>query len=317
MAGFTSGNPDFLIRTSIWSDQLKDVLEEELMGTNYVDWLTDFPDGDTFNIPSIGNAEVDDYVEDTPIKFRAMDTGNFQFQITEYLQSGTYVTEKARQDSFYMSRIMPLFVPKQARAIQEKVETDVFALSNQQTLSDLNTINGGDHRFVASGTGQALTIEDFARADYALTQANVPQTNRIAIVDPSVIYSFNTITNIVNISNNPMWDGLVSTGMSTGMKFVKNILGFDVYVSKFLPKNMTETINSVSVSGNGVANIFFSADRDILPFIGAWRQMPKVDSKFNMDRQRTEFATTARYGVKLFRDDNLVTVLSGTTISSF
>lgn len=311
MAGFTTSAPDFLIRTSIWSSQLKDVLEEELMGTNYVNWLTDFPDGDTFNIPSIGAAEVDDYVEDTPVKYRAMDTGNFQFQVTEYLQSGTYVTEKQRQDSFYMSQIESTFVPKQHRAIMESVEAKVFGLANSQTADDPNTINGAAHRFVATGTGLTLSVADFAKANYALDKANVPNTNRIAIVDPSVAYTFDTITNIVNVSNNPMWEGIIASGMSTGIKFIKNILGFDVYVSKFLP---AATYSGSSFTA-GVANIFCSAESDVLPFIGAWRQQPKVDSEFNKDFQRTEFVTTARYGVKLFRPENLVTVISESTVS--
>lgn len=314
MAGFTTSAPDFLIRTSIWSQQLKDVLEEELMGTGYVNWLSEFPDGDTFNIPSIGDAEVSNYVEDTPVQYRAMDTGNFQFSITEYLESGTYVTEKQRQDSFYMSQIIPTFVPKQHRAIMERVEADVFKLAMQQTANNQNLINGAAHRFVGGGTGQAITPEDFARADYALTMANVPHTNRVAIVDPSVEFTFNTMTNLVNVSNNPRWEGIVADKIATGMKFVKNVYGFDVYISKFLA-DANETIDGKTTTA-GKANIFFSAEADVLPFIGAWRQQPKVDSKFNQDFQRTEFVTTARYGVKLYRPENLVTVLTDTTVVS-
>ena len=58
--------------------------------------------------------------------------------------------------------------------------------------------------------------------------------------------------------------------------------------------------------------MFFSAAPDVLPFIGAWRQMPKVDSEYNKDRQREEFIVTARYGAKLYRPENLVCVLSDT-----
>lgn len=46
---FTTGNNDHLIRSSLWSQQLKDVLEDDLMAMSYVRMLTDFPDGDTFN----------------------------------------------------------------------------------------------------------------------------------------------------------------------------------------------------------------------------------------------------------------------------
>lgn len=63
MSGFGTNNTDHLIRSQLWGTQLKDVLEAELMGIKYVDMLSDFPDGDTFNIPSIGQAEVYDYAE--------------------------------------------------------------------------------------------------------------------------------------------------------------------------------------------------------------------------------------------------------------
>ena len=50
----------------------------------------------------------------------------------------------------------------------------------------------------------------------------------------------------------------------------------------------------------------------VLPFVGAWRQMPTVESEYNKDRQREEYLTTARYGLKLFRPENLVVVGSDT-----
>ena len=73
MSGFTTGANDHLIRSNLWSNQLKEVLLDELMGTRYVDMITDFPDGDTINIPSIGQAEVADYVEDQQVRYTAMD----------------------------------------------------------------------------------------------------------------------------------------------------------------------------------------------------------------------------------------------------
>ena len=96
--------------------------------------------------------------------------------------------------------------------------------------------------------------------------------NLVAIVDPSVEYQLATTTNLVNLSNNPKWEGIVRDGMSTGLKFVTNVYGFDVYVSQNLPSGKTETINSRTVSTNGVANYFFSAAPDVLPFVGSVRQ---------------------------------------------
>jgi len=307
---------DVLIRSELWSSYLKESLEDVLMASPYVNWLTEFPDGTTFTIPSVGDATVRDYVEDTAVRYDALDTGEFQFTISEYLSSGTYITEKARQDAFYAAMVEASFVPKQARAIAEKVETDILALaaggaSGGQTASSTNAINGASHRFIGTGTNETIAVADFAKALYGLKKANVPDTNLIAIVDPSVEYALNTITNLVNFSNNPRWEGIVETGLARQMRFVKNIFGFDVYVSNYLPKDQNETITLTTAAG--VANIFMSASSpDILPFMGAWRQMPKVDGEYNKDFQREEYVTTCRYGLKVYRPENLVVVLTDT-----
>ena len=317
MAGETTANNTVLIRAELWSGQLKDVLQEELIDAQrYVNWLTEFPDGTTFTIPSINNqVELDNYVEDTAITYRAMSKGEFQFSITEYKSAGTYITKKNRQDAYYASMLEAMFVPAQARAIAEDVETTILALANTQTLSDPNTINGANHRWVASGTNEVIAITDFAYADYALTMANVPQTGRVAIVDPSVAFTLSTHPNFVNhVATTPMWEGIVSENIASGMKFIRNLYGFDVYVSKFLP-TANETITSAAgarTTASGKANLFFSSDSAVLPFIGAWRQMPEVDSEYNKDFQREEYLTTARYGVKLYRPENLIVVLSDT-----
>ena len=238
-----NGSSNELIRSEIWSTQLKDVLEDELMGMGYVRWLSEFPDGDTFTIPSIGAAKVDNYVEGESIKFRNLATGEFQFSITEYLASAHSITDKMKEDSFYMNELVSQFVPKQARAIMTKLETDIMALSAQQTANDLNNINGAAHRFVGNGTGERIALADFARANYALTKANVPDSNRVAIVDPSVAFELETLTNLVNVSNNPRWEGIVETGISRNMRFIKNVYGFDVFSSNYLA-DANETIDS-------------------------------------------------------------------------
>lgn len=310
MAGMNSANTEHLRRSEVWSSQLKDVLEDELMAKGYVNWLSEFPDGDQFTIPSIGQAVVRNYTEGSPIQYDALDTGEFTFTISEYLSSATYITNKAKQDGFYMNQLVAEFVPSQARAINEHLERTVFNLQSQQTSGNLNKINGADHRWVGSGTNETIALSDFAKALYSLKKANVPDVNLIAIVDPSVEYAINTLSNIVNVSNNPRWEGVIESSMASGMRFLKNIYGFDVYVSNYLA-DANETINGKTTAA-GKANLFFSAAPGVLPFIGAWRQMPTVESEYNKDEQREEYVTIARYGVKLYRPENLVVVLTDT-----
>lgn len=312
MSGFMTSNNEHLIRSNLWSSRLKEVLEDELFAMKYVDMITDFPDGDTINIPSIGQAETLDYVEGQAVRYTAMDTGNFTFSITEYKQSATYITEKMKQDSFYMDRLVSSFVPKQSRAIAKVMEVDVLRIGPEgQTANNQNLINGAAHRFIASGTNETISPADFAKAKYSLQKANVPMTNLVAIVDPSVGYALETQTNLVNLQNNPGWEGIVRTGGVTGMKYICTVYGFDVYVSQNLKTNVNETINAKTTTA-GVANLFFSAASDVLPFVGNVRQSPKVDSEYNKDLQREEYVTTCRYGFKLFRPENLVTIITDT-----
>lgn len=313
MSGMTTANVSLLTRAEVWSRELKEILRDELMAQTYVRWLQEFPDGDTFKIPSIGQAYVDDYAEDEAVKYRPLDTGQFTFQITEYLSSGTYVTKKAEQDMFYMNELVSRFVPEQERAIMEHVEEAILGLQSQQTAGATNAINGGKHRYVATGSSNVISVADFARANLSLNLANVSANNRVAIVDPSVAYTIETATQLVGINNNPMFEGIVSTGIATGMRFVRNVYGFDVYTSQRLATISAETLETVNCAGFK-ANLLFSADAAVTPFIGAWRQMPEVDTEYNKDFQRTEFVTTARYGVKLYRPENLITVLSNASV---
>jgi len=315
----TTANTAQLRRSQVWSTQLKDVLQDELMAQGYVRWLTEFPDGDTFNIPSIGDLPVRNYNEGQSVVYDNLDTGNFTFTINQYVSSATYITKKAMQDMFYMNELVSSFVPKQARAIMEKLETDVLALgaggaSGGQTAANLNSINGAAHRFVGSTTTasrQTLGVQDFARALHSLKKANVPDVNLVAIVDPSVEYAINTISNLTNVSNNPMWEGIITSGIASGRRFVKNIYGFDVYTSNYLPAAASETIAAVSTNTQGVCNLFMSlASPELMPFVGAWRQAPEVETEYNKDFQREEYVTTARYGLKVYRPENLVVVLS-------
>lgn len=308
-----------LIRSDVWSNDIKEVIQDELMGTGYVQWV-DFPDGTTWHIPSVGEATIRDYVEDTAAGYDALDTGEFTLTVTNYKSSGLYITKKMRQDSMYAARLEASFVPKQTRAFQEVLETDILALgaagaSGGQTAADLNTINGAAHRFVASGTSGVIAPKDFAKVLFALKKANVGQ-RVIGIVDPSVEYQLNTLTNLVDVSNNPRWEGVIADGLVSDMKFVKNVYGIDLYVSNYLPgagaaQSGAETIDGVAIAGGGICNIFFSTkDPKNLPFIGAWRQQPEVEGEYNKDYQREEYLLTARYGLKVYRQENLVVVIN-------
>lgn len=320
----TTANSSQLIRSEVWSSELKDVLKDDLMAQNFVRWLDQFPDGDQFTIPSIGEHAIRDYNEDGEIVFDPIDKGEFNFVISEYVSAATYITDKNKQDMYYAAEFEASFVPKQRRAINEKLETDILALANQQTASDPNTINGAAHRFVGNGGSngaRTMLPADFSRAKFALKKAKVPLINLIAIVDPSVAHHLETLTDLVNVTNNPKWEGIIASGITTGMRFIRNVYGFDVWESNYVASSAvaSETINTRAVSAaNGVANVLFAAaGGDVNPFVGAWRQEPMVEFERNVKRKRDEYSTTARYGLDLFRPENLVVCLTDDNTVAF
>jgi hypothetical protein len=326
----TSSNTSALTRSELWSNELKDVLDDELMADGFVRWLDNFGDGDMLTIPSIGELDATDYVEDQAVSYSPLDTGEFNLTINRYKQAGTYITNKAKQDIYYMSELVSTFVPKQARALKRHLEVDIMNAgqpvtgnpAGSQIAGNQNLLNGAAHRKVGAATlnsKRVLGVEDFAYARFALKKANVPDRNLIALVDPSTEFYMNTLANLANVSNNPRWEGIIANGIGSENHFVANIYGFDVYTSNYLPRSgqnqsgASETIATVASGAGAVGNLFFSAVEDLRPWVGAWRQMPKVDGEYNKDFQREEYVTTARYGVKLYRPENLITILSDPT----
>lgn len=315
----TTTNSDQLIWSELWSSQLKDILRDELFAYGFVQDLgSEFSHGTTFTIPSVGDAQTDNYEEGQDVVYRQLATGEFQFTITEYLSSGLAITEKLLQDSYYADRVMAEFVPKESRAIMEHFERTTLSRPEEilgATTNGQYIIDGARHRFVGGGTGGRIELADFAYAWYALDKANVPVNNRIAIVPPEVSYTLSTLSNLVDVSDNPRWEGVITQGLKTGTRFIRNVYGFDVYVSNYLPDVTDGALpdrdggNAVDFSSTaGKACYFFSADSTVLPLVSQWRQAPKVDYQFNQNKQQHEHLTTARYGVKLYRPENMVSV---------
>jgi len=317
----TTANTTFLQRTNVYSAELKEILRDEMQAQRYVRMLDGFPDGNNFKIPSIGQAQVDNYSEDSAVTYRPLDTGEFTFTVDQYLSSASYMTKQAEQDTFYAEEMMSRFVPEQERAIMEHFESTTFAAPESGVSANSQEAIDGIYHRMSGGNAGKIQVEDFAYARYSLKKANVPDQMMVAIVDPSVEFTINTLSNIANVSNNPMFEGLVRDGIATGMRFVANVYGFDVYTSNYLkdvtdsalPERDGTTTNDFSSSA-GKANLFFSASPTVNPFVGAWRQMPEVDYEYNKDFQRHEFVTTARYGVKLYRPENMVVVATDTDV---
>lgn len=334
MAGIDSTwGSNYLQRNEIFQAQLKEMLEDQLQAMSWVNWISE-PPGDSMITPikinSIGELPLDDWFENKPLPDRRMDNGQFEFVVDEFKGVKTAFTDHFFETSFQASDVLSRTPAKMKRAYDEYLETQILALANQQTLDATNLINGAAHRFVGGGDGvstpaDGLTLEDFAYAKYALKKANVPMTGLIAVVDPATEYNLNIKSNIVEISNNPMWEGIVTTGLldGTGMRFIRNIYGFDVYVSEYLTTNDTDESNLTKANGSAaggstvgsVSNIFMSiADNDVKPFIGANGRTPRITSWRDEDIETEYHQLTGSFGLGLIRPESMVVSVAQPTL---
>lgn len=319
-------NQQAAVRATIYSGMLREQLEPELIAMNYVDVITDFPDGDKWQDVEMGNATVSDYHEGEEIDYKSLEIGTRDFEINEYVNSGHHVTAKFAQDSYLAAQIMAKIPGIEARAIMADLETKIFKLANKQKKNDVNLLNGMRHRFVA-GTKEegygVLTPEDFAYASVALNKVNYVGP-KVAIIPSFQEYKIVSNPRIkASLQFNPKFEGIVREGAMTGMKFSFSIYGWDVYTSEFLPTTSGETAltdrdgkATFSALNNCGEAILFANIADRRPFRMAWRQMPHFEGKWNMDKQREEYVTIARYGLDLGDVENLVVIMCADTDST-
>ena len=148
--GFNTLNNEHLIRTDLWSAQLKSLLLDDLFANRFVRTITDFPDGNQLHIPSLGEATQKDFVEGDALKYEKLDTGDFVFEIDQYKYSAQSISAKFKRDSFYSNEVISSFVPRQHRALMEGYEARVFNRANAaQTARNTNAINGMAHPLVS------------------------------------------------------------------------------------------------------------------------------------------------------------------------
>lgn len=321
MPGNATGNTSPAVRAQVYSELMLEVLQDGYLPDGLFRDVQDFGDGTTLNIPTIGEMTLFDLVEEQPTPSSAIDTGSISLNINQHKGVAGYVTDELKEDGYKAARVEAQIVPQSLRSIKEAFETDMLAqavstTNSMITLADPNTINGFDHRWIANGSNNTITLDDIIHAKLAFDKANVPDEGRILIVDPICEASLNSITNLVNVSNNPQFEGMVTSGFARDRKFIRNIFGFDIWVSNRLPRIASESITSGSAPGDttitdGVNNIFMCvADDQCKPFMGAMRRMPRVEGDRNTSERRDEFHVTSRWGFAPQRAETLISVIT-------
>ncbi len=321
MAHSTSNTTAF-IEAEQYSNFILSNMHDGMLPEGFYRNVSDFPNGSTLNIKVVGSATIRDQEEDQPIQYDPIDTSTVTLTITDYVGDGWYINDVLRQDGAQIDALHAARGKESTRALQEHFESRFLQTCNDaQTANNGNAVNNINHRIVGNGTSRTIELADIAHMKLAFDKANVSAGGRIAIVDPVVEATLNTLTNLVNVSNNPQFEGIVNEGFARDHKFVRNIFGFDIYTSNRLDTvgaeaALTDREGNVTASVAGdVANVFMSVlDDSTKPIMAAWRQMPSVEGERNKDLGRDEYVTRARFGFGAQRTESLGVIITNPTV---
>ena len=323
MSQLTSNTSAF-IEAQQYSQFILENLHDYLLPEGMWRDVTDFGSGTTLNIKTVGTVTIQDAAEDTPLNYSPIDTGTLSLTITDYVGDAWKVSDDLREDGSQVDTLMAMRAMESTRALGENHETRFLSVANAaQTAANVNVVNGRPHRWVAGGSGatdRILDLSDFVAMKLAFDKANSPAGGRIAIVDPVVEATLNTlVTQTASINYNPMFEGLVTEGFARDHRFVRNIMGWDVYTSNFLPKlTAAEALNASSyglandtAEIGDIANIFMCvADDSCKPIMHAWRRAPQTEGWRDNEERADKYQVTSRYGLGAQRVDTLGVILT-------
>lgn len=316
-------NTTAFIEAQQYSQFILDNLHDALLPEGMWRDVSDFGNGTTLNIKTVGTVTLQDAAEDVPLIYNPIDTGTITLTITDYVGDAWKVSDDLREDGSQIDTLMGMRAMESTRAFGENHESRFLGVAGTaQTAASVNLVNGRPHRWVAGGSGgttRIMTMSDIIAMKLSFDKAGVPASGRIAIVDPIVEATLNSLTNLVNVSNNPMFEGIVTTGFQTNHKFIRNIFGIDFWTSNYLPvKTATEALdastyglaNDTAEIGD-VANVFMCvADDSVKPIMHAWRRMPKTEGWRSEEDRSDKFQVTSRFGLGAQRLDTLGVILT-------
>jgi len=83
MPGNTTANTKPLIKAQVYSDIILETLQGDFLSTDISRDVSDFGDGETLYIPTMGETVIFDYNEDEPAKYAPIDTGQVTLTINQ------------------------------------------------------------------------------------------------------------------------------------------------------------------------------------------------------------------------------------------
>lgn len=313
----TSTSNTAFVEATQYSTFILENMKDGLLPENFFRDVSDFGNGTTLNIKTIGEANIQEVEEDTALVYSPIETGNVQLSITDYIGDAWYVTDKMRQDGSQIDQLLAARARSATRAIQEQFESRALAVLNAgQTANAANSINGFAHRFIATGTNETLALADLIKMKLAFDKAEVPYGGRVAFVDPVVGATLDRLfQGTARPDSTSEFNEILTGGFDRDHSYLMNVFGWHIVSTNRLPAIAAST--EFSNAGASVANIFMNiADDQTKPLMAAWRQMPHVEGERNKDKQRDEFVATCRYGLGVQRVDTLGVIITSATATA-
>lgn len=290
-------------------------LHDGLLPESFYRNVSDFGNGTTLHIKTIGTVTLQEAAEDTPLIYNPIETGEILFTITEYKGDAWYITDDLREDGTDIDRLLAERASESTRAIQETFESDFLATGAivHAGTNGAFTVNGFAHKIVSAETNNIFSLDHLIAMQLAFDKANVPTEGRVFICDPIVAATLNSLVTITH-DVTPFGAELLKGGIARGSRFLMELYGWDIITSNRLYVHAaSQTDGTTSITG-GVGNLFMCvADDQTKPIMGAWRRQPKAEGERNKDRARDEHVVRCRYGFGVQRLDTLGTLWTSPT----
>ena len=303
------GNSTAFIEAEQYSAFILRNLQDGLLPGSFYRNVSDFGNGTTLHIKTVGTVTIQDGAEDIPFDYSPIESGEVTLTITDYVGDAWYVNDELREDGAQVEALMSARSSESTRAIQEIFETRFLAKANSsQVNANANLVNGFAHRIASAETNNVISLNHFISMKLAFDKANVPMAGRIAIVDPVCAA---TLDKTVSLARDvtPFGQQILQNGFDREHTFLMNLYGWNIITSNRLATGSFG--DGTTTVTNGVANVFMSvADDNTKPIMAAWRRMPKVEGERNKDLRRDEFVTSARWGFGTQRVDTLGVVIT-------
>ena len=318
------GNTAAFVEAELYSDFIVENLPAYSLPPGLWRDVSDFERGTTLNIKTIGAVTIQDAAEDVPLVANPIDTNTITLTVTDYVGDAWSISDDLRRDGMQIDKLMANRGMESTKALGLHHESRFLAVAcsesgTGQTAANVNLVNGQPHRWVAGGasaSNRIMTLADFIAMKFSFDKANVAAGGRVVFVDPVVEATINSLTNLVNVSNNIHFEGIITSGFERNHKFIRNIYGWDVWTTNYLPvKTATEALDPTTENPNlandtaevgDVGSLFMSvADDNVKPVMHAWRVQPSVEGWRDHPNRGDNFQTTSRFALGIQRTDTV------------